>query len=88
MRNSACQGPSVSFFISLIVLGITRPPQALVKQPFSKPEGEGIIIGKNYFRDADVNLGHYSKKREGVADVDPKVSLSFLIDAFLGYGAI
>jgi hypothetical protein len=47
----------------------------LVKQPFVKPEGEGIIVGKNYFRDADVNLGHYSKKREGVADVDPKVSL-------------
>ena len=33
----------------------------------------GKILGKNYFRDAIVNKGFYSKKREGVADVDPKV---------------
>lgn len=36
-------------------------------------EGKGKLLGKNYFRDSDVNLGFYSKKREGVADVDPKV---------------
>jgi len=33
----------------------------------------GKLLGKNYFRDPDVNKGFYSKKREGVADVDPKV---------------
>lgn len=33
----------------------------------------GKILGKNYFRDPIVNKGFYSKKREGVADVDPKV---------------
>jgi hypothetical protein len=32
------------------------------------------LLGKNYFRDSEVNKGFYSKKREGVADVDPKVS--------------
>jgi len=31
------------------------------------------ILGKSYFRNPDVNTGYYSKKREGVADVDPKV---------------
>lgn len=34
----------------------------------------GKVMGKNYFRDPDVNKGFYSKKREGVSDVDPKVS--------------
>jgi hypothetical protein len=33
----------------------------------------GKILGKTYFRDPEVNRGFYSKKREGVADVDPKV---------------
>ena len=33
----------------------------------------GKLLGKNYFRDSEVNKGFYSKKREGVADVDPKV---------------
>jgi len=35
------------------------------------------IIGREYFRSADVNFGFYSKKREGVADVDPKVIFPF-----------
>jgi hypothetical protein len=51
----------------------------------------GKILGKTYFRDPDVNKGFYSKKREGVADVDPKVSrLIFSILPILiyaGYGA-
>ena len=34
----------------------------------------GKILGKTYFRDPEVNKGFYSKKREGVADVDPKVT--------------
>ena len=38
-------------------------------------DDKGKLLGKNYFRDAEVNLGFYSKKREGVADVDPKVVL-------------
>jgi dynein heavy chain len=37
------------------------------------PKDDVKIIGKNYFRNPDVNLGFYSKKREGVADPDPKV---------------
>ena len=35
------------------------------------------IVGKNYFRNQDVNQGFYSKKREGVADPDPKVMEPF-----------
>jgi len=42
-------------------------------------EQNGKILGKNYFRDPEVNLGFYSKKREGVADVDPKVISSIVI---------
>jgi hypothetical protein len=52
----------------------------------------GKILGKTYFRDPDVNKGFYSKKREGVSDVDPKVSsLKFFTLPFLfiaGYGAV
>lgn len=41
--------------------------------------GESIrVIGKNYFRNPDVNKGFYSKKREGVADPDPKVMEPFM----------
>ena len=51
---------------------------------------EKLIVAKDYFRSTDVNEGHYSKKREGVADVDPKVREnqinSFLI--FSGDGAV
>ncbi len=36
-------------------------------------DSNGRILGKNYFIDENVNLGFYSKKRDGVADVDPKV---------------
>lgn len=35
------------------------------------------VIGKNYFRNPDVNQGFYSRKREGVADPDPKVMEPF-----------
>ena len=31
------------------------------------------IMGKDYFRNPEVNEGFYSLKRTGVADVDPKV---------------
>ena len=40
-------------------------------------EKPGVIIGKNWYRDVTVNEGHYSQKRPGVADVDPKVSTYF-----------
>jgi hypothetical protein len=35
------------------------------------------IVGKNYFRNPNVNQGFYSKKRDGVADPDPKVMEPF-----------
>jgi len=38
---------------------------------------EPPVIGKEYFRNNEVNYGFYSKKREGVADVDPKVMEPF-----------
>ena len=38
----------------------------------------GKILGKTYFRDPEVNKGFYSKKRDGVADVDPKVKYHIL----------
>lgn len=45
----------------------------------TNPDGteEKMIVGKDYFRSPDVNEGHYSKKRDGVADVDPKVMEPF-----------
>lgn len=39
---------------------------------------EPPIIGREYFRNPEVNFGFYSKKREGVADVDPKVNFLLL----------
>jgi hypothetical protein len=36
-----------------------------------------MMVGKDYFRDPDVNQGFYSRKRAGVADVDPKVMEPF-----------
>jgi len=52
-----------------------------IAQPAKKPfvsagpaaEQKPVIVGKDYFRSDEVNQGHYSKKREGVSDVDPKV---------------
>jgi hypothetical protein len=37
-----------------------------------------MFVGKDYFRNPEVNEGHYSKKRLGVSDVDPKVSLHYI----------
>ena len=48
----------------------------------------GKILGKTYFRDPDVNKGFYSKKREGVADVDPKVCIMLIVNIILGDGTI
>jgi hypothetical protein len=38
-----------------------------------------MLIGKNYFANPEVNAGFYSRKRAGVADVDPKVSYFILL---------
>ena len=50
-------------------------------------ESNGKILGKSYFRDPEVNQGFYSKKREGVADVDPKVTEGLTLNN-IGDGAI
>ena len=55
-----------------------RPPSS---RPGRPPSGmttktKHTYCSKEYFRDSEVNNGFYSKKREGVADVDPKVSKS------------
>jgi len=42
----------------------------------------GKILGKTYFRDPEVNKGFYSKKRDGVADVDPKVKLTTILTEY------
>lgn len=44
-------------------------------QADQKTANDTTLIGKEYFRNPDVNKGFYSKKRMGVADVDPKVSI-------------
>jgi hypothetical protein len=46
------------------------------------------ILGKDYFRNPTTNYGFYSKKREGVSDVDPKVSPPTFSNGCLGDGAI
>jgi hypothetical protein len=48
----------------------------------------GKILGKTYFRDPEVNRGFYSKKRDGVADVDPKVRLTKFLPLCVGNGAV
>ena len=67
------------------------------EQPAPTEVDETAIMGKDYFRNPEVNEGFYSLKRAGVADVDPKVSnrssnknLVKLTDClvYLGYGAI
>ena len=45
------------------------------------------LVGKEFFRNPEVNLGFYSKKRTGVADVDPKVSLNQRLK-YAGDGAV
>jgi len=60
---------------------------AAEKGASSLVDKSGKILGKTYFRDPDVNKGFYSKKREGVADVDPKVT-NFFLPSPLGHGAV
>lgn len=65
------------------LIGIKRKAPAVVDVVANKEQKvaatlldkSGKILGKTYFRDPDVNNGFYSKKREGVADVDPKVNI-------------
>jgi len=60
--------------------GIGRAPAARkeAEHAVEAMDQEVKIVGKNYFRNPDVNQGFYSKKREGVADPDPKVMEPFL----------
>jgi dynein heavy chain len=60
--------------------GIGRAPAASkeAEHAVTAMDQEVKIVGKNYFRNPDVNQGFYSKKREGVADPDPKVMEPFL----------
>ena len=62
-------------------IGVGRAPAAQRKEAehaVASMDQEVKIVGKNYFRNPDVNQGFYSKKREGVADPDPKVMEPFL----------
>jgi dynein heavy chain len=47
-----------------------------VESKLSGADGQQLI-GKNYFTNPEVNAGFYSRKRAGVADVDPKVMEPF-----------
>jgi len=48
--------------------------EAIAEEPVkAAATSDTVLVGKDYFRNPDVNAGFYSKKREGVADVDPKV---------------
>ena len=42
-------------------------------QADQRTANDTALIGKEYFRNLGINRGFYSKKRQGVADVDPKV---------------
>ena len=86
-------GPTMTRAQSEIRIGIGKPlktkkSEVTIRKPKTKennfmrpPTGKTVhtIIAKEYFRDPSVNDGFYSKKREGVADVDPKVSKSLII---------
>jgi hypothetical protein len=41
------------------------------------------LVGREFFRNPEVNLGFYSKKRTGVADVDPKVRHNIPINGYI-----
>jgi len=46
-------------------------------QADQRTANDTTLIGKEYFRNLGINRGFYSKKRQGVADVDPKVMEPF-----------
>ena len=54
----------------LVFIAIKKKDKAA---PIPSGAGQASIMGKDYFRNPDVNEGFYSLKRTGVADVDPKV---------------
>ena len=82
-KSKRCQELKVSYNSFLF----SYPPVGLKKKDVlkfveeaatsadQKGPNDTSIIGKEYFRNPEVNMGFYSKKRQGVADVDPKVSL-------------
>ena len=83
--------PYLNFFLTLW-LGIKRKGQQ--ESPDKEQtnvqtyiDSNAKILGKSYFRDPEVNLGFYSKKREGVADVDPKVTAALTLSV-IGHGTL
>lgn len=56
-----------------MAVGISKGREVQAKIDADLPTDGVKIIGKNYFRNPSVNQGFYSKKRDGVADPDPKV---------------
>ena len=58
----------------LILTAIRKKDKAA---PVPSEAGKTSIMGKDYFRNPEVNEGFYSLKRTGVADVDPKVITSY-----------
>ena len=78
-KSSKSQERSVShntpnFLREMVLLGIKKKKK--IDSHASMDAGLiKNIVGKDFYRDDAVNAGHYSKKREGVADVDPKVRI-------------
>ena len=84
MKSKRCQEHKVTAFcrISYIFLGLKK--RDVLKQveeaaiaADQRTANDTTLIGREYFRNPDVNLGFYSRKRQGVADVDPKVISNF-----------
>lgn len=84
MKSKRCQEHKVTAFCrsSYIFLGLKK--RDVLKQveeaaiaADQRTANDTTLIGREYFRNPDVNLGFYSRKRQGVADVDPKVISNF-----------
>lgn len=83
IKNKNTPEPKVQDLITVLALKKIEEQSTQKSQALAEPSSK--ILGKSYFKNPEVNKGYYSKKREGVADVDPKVSSHFQI---LGYGTI
>lgn len=67
-------------FTKVTVLGLKKREQLLeLEQKAASADqrtaNDEPLVGREFYRNPEVNLGFYSKKRTGVADVDPKVRL-------------
>ena len=72
-------GPQASSMIEANKKQKIPRAKGIKKKPAKVEEmdDDAKIIGKNYFRNAEVNEGFYSRKRDGVSDPDPKVMEPF-----------